>query len=85
MLRLLILLKNEKLQICGNCKFAKQKLEFHRYPKSKRETYMIWLRKHSNSLKNNETLCQIEHINVLLVEEACAFWKPSWTSTPIQI
>lgn len=69
-------LKTETLRICGNCKFADQRLELHEFPKSKKEAYMIWLRRHSNSLNHTETLCQREHINVRLVDEACAFWKP---------
>ncbi len=69
-------LKTEILRICGNCKFADQRLEFHEFPNSKKEAYLIWLRRHSNSTNHAETLCQREHINVKIVDEACAFWKP---------
>ena len=63
-------LKSETLRICGNCKFANQRFEFHKFPESKKEAYIIRLRRHSNSLDNAETLCQREHINVSILDEA---------------
>ncbi len=67
-----------ELRICGNCKFADQRVELHDFPNAKKEAYLIWLRRHSKSKNDSETLCQKEHVNVSLLEEACALWKPQY-------
>ena len=71
-----MMLKSETLRICGNCKYADQRLDFHEIQKSKKEAYLFLLRRHASSLKDAEVLCQREHISVSLIDEACAFWKP---------
>ena len=70
-----MMLRSETLRICGNCKYADQRLYFHEILKSKKEACLFLARRHVSSLKDAKTLCQKEHISVSVMDEACAFWK----------
>ena len=70
-----MMLKSELLRICGNCKHADKRLDFHEIQKPKKEAYLFLARRHASSLKDAKTLCQKEHISVSVMDEACAFWK----------
>ena len=72
------MLKSETvmLRICGNCMYADQRLEPREIQKLKREAYLVMLRRHANSLRDARVLCRRENINVGLLDEACAFWRP---------
>jgi len=72
------------LRICGNCMHANQRVESHEIQKLERKahfkqqyfTYLVSLRRYANPIRNAKVLCRRENINVSLLDEACAFWRP---------
>ena len=79
-----MLLKSETfmLRICGNCTYAKARLEPDEIKKLERayfkhqySAYVALLRRRANPLRDAKALCRKENIQVGILEEACAFWK----------
>ena len=72
------------LRICGNCMHADQRLESHEIQKlqikahfkQQYSTYLVFLRRYANPLRDAKVLCQREKINIGLLDEVCAYWRP---------
>ena len=72
------------LRICGNCMYASRRLESHEIQKLKRKarfreqylTNLVLSRRYAKPLRDEKVLCRRENINVSLLDEACAFWRP---------
>lgn len=77
-------LKNETaaIRICGNCVYANRRLQSREIRLLRRKVhfkqhYLANLKRYANPLRDKKVLCRKENINVSLLEEACAFWRPS--------
>jgi len=70
------------LRICGNCMYASQRLEPNEIRLLTRKihfnqrymTNLVISRRYAK--RNEKVLCRRENINVSLLDEACAFWRP---------
>jgi len=72
------------LRICGNCVHATRELEPNEIRVLTRTvhfnqrylTNLVLARRYAKPLRDDEMLCRKENIEVSLLEEACAFWRP---------
>jgi len=79
-------LKSEttELRICGNCRYAGRRLEPNEirflagrvHFNEQHLTNLVISRRYTNPLRDVKVLCRRENINVGLLDDACAFWRP---------
>ena len=64
------------LRVCGGCIHADQRLEPRKIQNMKMGGYLVMLRRYSKTLRDTKVFCRREKIDVSLLDEVCAFFRP---------
>jgi len=72
------------LRVCGNCVYASRRLETGEIQFLTRKvhfnqrylTNLVLSRRYTKTSRDVKVFCQRENINISLLDEACAFWRP---------